>query len=115
LNCNKDAFEVTEHIVIPESKHAVTLLTQGKIANCVRSRFIVLPAVDFNNQTSFAANKIADIADYRDLSSELVSVDLTIANPIPIRMVFSLRPRTALPLTRIAAKSDLSPQRAGRG
>ena len=70
-------------IVVPEPENRVALLAQTAIPNFIRSRFIVLPAVDFNNQTFFAANKIADIADYRDLSSELVSVDLTIANPIP--------------------------------
>jgi hypothetical protein len=61
----------------------VTFLGQAPIPNCVGSRFIVLPAVDFDNQMPFAANEIADVAEDRDLPSELVPVDLTITNAIP--------------------------------
>jgi hypothetical protein len=43
----------------------------------------MLPTIHFDDTTFFAANKVTDVAEYRDLSRKLVSVDLPVANAIP--------------------------------
>jgi hypothetical protein len=43
----------------------------------------VLSTIDFNNQKSFTAHEIADIAAYRLLPHKFMSIDLSVANAIP--------------------------------
>jgi len=43
----------------------------------------VQSSVDFNDQKFLAANEVTDVAAYRDLSDELVTVKLAIADTIP--------------------------------
>ena len=74
---------VTSTPSIPEPKHSVTFLTQATISYYIHARFTVLPAVDFNNQTPFAADEVADVADQRLLPYELMSVDLSVTDTIP--------------------------------
>jgi hypothetical protein len=90
----------------------------------------MLSAIDFDDQHSLATNKITGVVFNRHLPNEFMPVDLPIANPIPedrfrVGLVdaqtsrdpdgfFVVAPHCP-PLTRIAARSDLSPQSAGRG
>jgi hypothetical protein len=83
LNRHQDAFDISKNIVVPEPKHAVTVFSQATITYHVRGRLVVLPTVDFNNQSSFSADKVADVTKYRLLPYELVPVDLAIADSIP--------------------------------
>jgi hypothetical protein len=80
---DQNAFEIAKHIVVPESKHPVTFLGQSAITDGICSRFMMLPAVDLNNQTSLTTDEIADVAGYRFLPDEFLSVDLPATNAIP--------------------------------
>ena len=53
------------------------------ISHGVRRRFIVLPAVRFDDQTSITADEITDETTNRLLPYKFMSVDLPIANTIP--------------------------------
>jgi hypothetical protein len=83
LNLSQNAFEIAKHIVVPETKHSVTFLAQTTISYRIRGRPVVLSTIDFNNQKSFTAHEIADIAAYRLLSHKFMSIDLSVANAIP--------------------------------
>ena len=131
MNRNQNTLEIAQNIVIPESKHSVAILSQSTVSYRVCCRFIVLPAVHFNDQKSFAANKITDVAAYRLLPYKLVSVDLPVTNTIPengfrVCLIDAQRSRDSdrLPIwpthcpaphpeTPLRAVSDLSPQKSG--
>jgi hypothetical protein len=83
LNGDKHALDIAENIVVLEPKHAVTFLTQAAISYRVRSRRIVLSAIDLNNQTAFATDEIADVVCYRVLTHEFMSIDLPVTDTIP--------------------------------
>jgi hypothetical protein len=94
-------------------------------------RFIVLPAVHFNDDKSFATNEIADVIAYRLLPYKLIPIDLAVANAVPkngfrvclidaqasrdsdhlaIWATHCLAPHPKFPLR---ANFDLSPQKSG--
>ena len=46
-------FDITEHIVVPEAKHAIAALFQIRLFACIArdaACFVVLAAVEFNHQ-----------------------------------------------------------------
>ncbi len=83
LDRSKNALSISENVVVPKSKNFVIFLNQTTVAYCVRSRLIVLSAVDLNDQTPFSTNEIADVTQYRFLPDELMPVDLPVADAIP--------------------------------
>jgi hypothetical protein len=83
LNRHQDAFGISENVVIPESKHAIAVFSQATIAYYIRRGLIVLTAIDFNDQSSFSADKVADVTEYWHLPDELVPIDLPVADAIP--------------------------------
>jgi len=57
--------------------------SQAAISYDVFSRFIVLTAVNLNDDKSFTADEIADVVADRFLPHKFVSANLPIANTIP--------------------------------
>jgi hypothetical protein len=133
LDRSQNSLEIAKNVVIPESKHAISIRNQALISYRVCSRFIVLSAIDFNNEKLLAANEIADVTTYRLLPYKFMSVDLPVADAIPkngfgvcladaqpsrdsdhlpIWAAHCLAPHPKFPLR---ANFDLSPRRAGRG
>jgi hypothetical protein len=133
LDRYQNAFEIAKNVVIPKSKNPETFLHQLAISCRVRGRFIVLPAVYFDDDPSFATNEIADVFAYRLLPYKFMPVDLPVANTIPencfrVCLIDSQLPRDSdhltiwtthchapHPETSLRDASDLSPQSAGRG
>jgi hypothetical protein len=62
----RDAFGVGQHIVVPETKHAVAVRFQHCAAWRIRL-FAVLPAIDFDDQLGAMAREIGDILTDRNL------------------------------------------------
>jgi hypothetical protein len=83
LNHHEDAFDISKNFVVPESKHSVTFFGQATISYGIRSGFIMLPTINLDYHSQFAANKVADVTEDRHLPCKFVSVDLPIANAIP--------------------------------
>jgi hypothetical protein len=83
LNRHQDAFGISEHVIVPESKHSVTFDHQAAITDRVGGRLIMLPTIHFDNQPPFSADKVADVTKYRLLPHKLVPIDLPVANTIP--------------------------------
>ena len=133
LNGDQNAFEIAKNIIVPESKHSISVSNYPLIAHRICRGFIVLSAVDFDYKKSFAANEVADVTGYRLLPYKFMSTNLPVANTIPengfriclidaqssrdsdhfaIWATHCLAPHPKFPLR---ANFDLSPQRAGRG
>ncbi|TWA91386.1 hypothetical protein [Bradyrhizobium stylosanthis] len=83
LNDGENTFDIPEHVVVPKAKYLVSLLAQPLITNSICCGFVVLPAVDFNDDSLLAAYEIADLADDRFLPDEFVSIDPPISDAIP--------------------------------
>src|SRR5439155_58415 len=69
--------------VVPEAENSVALVLQARITDRIRRRFIVLTTVDFDNETLFTADEVADVTSNGLLPDELVAVDPPVTNPIP--------------------------------
>jgi hypothetical protein len=130
LDRSQNSLEIAKNVVIPESKHVISIRNQALISYRVCRRFIVLSAIDLNYEKLLAANEIADVTTYRFLPYKFMSIDLSVANAIPesgfrvclidaqpsrdsdhlsIWAAHCLAPHPEAPLR---AASDLSPPRA---
>lgn len=57
--CRAHTLGVVQHLVVPEPQHAVPLAFQKLRAACFRGgRWVVLPAIDLDDQSRFMADKI---------------------------------------------------------
>ena len=83
LNCDQHTFKISEHIIVPESKYAISFGREVAIANRIFGGLVVLSAIHFDHDLLFSADEVADVAADRHLPRKLVAVDLTIADTIP--------------------------------
>ena len=83
LNCAENAVDIAEYIIVPEATDFVAFIGQPTIADCILGGFAVLSAINLNDEQLLAANKIANVALDRQLTHELVSIDLPIAKSVP--------------------------------
>jgi hypothetical protein len=78
-----DAFDIAEHLVVPESQDAKTLALQPRRSRIVLDNpTVMLPAIDLDNEAPIEA-------DDRHLSAETMTVDLFEAKLRP-EALFSL-------------------------
>ena len=76
---------VGQHVVVPKSQDSVVMIGKPFVAGNVALVVSVLPSVDFNDETSFAAHKINRVRPDRLLPNELVSVQPARPQSIPKR------------------------------
>jgi hypothetical protein len=79
----KHAIDVSQHVVIPETQHAIALCRQIGIALFVVKSFRVLAAIHFDNQAMFATNKVHNERTNGFLADEFQSSDLACAQSLP--------------------------------
>jgi hypothetical protein len=70
----KHARNIAEHVVIPKPQNSIVVIGEPFVANRVVRIVRMLSSINFNDETSFAANKIDRIRTDRLLSDKLVSV-----------------------------------------
>jgi hypothetical protein len=75
----ENAISIAKDIVVPEAKDAVASSLQFLITSTVAETVSVLCAIGFDDELSFAANEICDVASYRFLSYEFETVEPTVA------------------------------------
>jgi hypothetical protein len=80
--------DIGQYIIVPESHRSRigpprTANLLSSIATMVRSRFGVLPAIDFHDQSPFQTGEIDDVGTYRMLSPELASQQLSAPEMFP--------------------------------
>jgi hypothetical protein len=75
-NCFQDAIHILEHFIVPKSQHAISMLSQPTVTFHVTFVERVLSAIEFNNQSLLAADKVDDIPADRLLSDELAASEL---------------------------------------
>jgi hypothetical protein len=93
--CLQHTIHIAHDVVIPETQHAIIVLTKPPVSYNVALTFSMLPTIDFENQSLLSADEINNITSNRLLPHELVSADRVCSQPIP-ETQFSIR--------RIAAK-----------
>ena len=75
--CREDylpnAFDVSQHLTIPEPQHAVAMFEEPLIADGVASAFGVLAAIDLDHEPFLSTDKIDDIRSDRLLTDEFES------------------------------------------
>jgi hypothetical protein len=74
---------IAEDIIVPNPNCPISKIAQHRIALTVRRAIGVLPAVDFNDDTLLAANKIREKRANRLLAHEFEAAELPIATMSP--------------------------------
>ena len=74
----KNAIDVLQNIVIPEAENKVPHRFQHLCPRQIALVFVMLSAIDFNDQMRFLAAKIEDKATERHLTPELQTCKTTI-------------------------------------
>lgn len=124
-----DAFEIFQHLVVPEPQNTIALFSKPAIAPGITLAAGMLPAIYLDNETALSAHKIDRVAADRDLPDKFEPGQSPCAKDLPqplfslgrtapkspcTRRGFGVRPPhlTFTPLP--APCADLSPL-AGRG
>jgi len=72
--CGEDsfpnAFDISKYFIIPKAQHAVTMVGQPSITDRVARVCRVLTAVDFDDESLLAADKVNDVGTDRFLADE---------------------------------------------
>jgi hypothetical protein len=71
-------FDVLQHLVIPETEHAIAIRLEILGSLGVRRdvvRLIMLPAIDFNDDAILVTGEIRKVRTYRRLSAEIGALD----------------------------------------
>ena len=77
--CLQSAFEIGEHVIIPETHDLVAMVDKLRGAYRVPFRFRMLTAVEFDDEVGFAAGEVGNVWPYRLLADELEAKQL----PVP--------------------------------
>jgi hypothetical protein len=81
----KHAFQIPEHIVIPEAQHTITVgfdLSRSRQIGC--ALLIMLPSIEFNNEFRSPADKVHNERPDKSLPSEMrASKRDVVAKPLP--------------------------------
>jgi hypothetical protein len=83
LDYAQNAINISDYIIVPESERSETFGSEVAISHDIFCGFVVLTAINFNDETTLAADKIANIAVDRLLSYKFVRIDLPVSNTIP--------------------------------
>ncbi len=75
--------DIGQHIIVPEPDNHELQTLDANVTSMVRSRFGVLPAIDFHDQSPFEASEIDDVRTDRVLSPELASQQLSASEMFP--------------------------------
>lgn len=76
------AFQIAQHLVVPEPHHAKALRLQPRRSGCIAFGR-VLPTVYLDDQSRLEADEIGDIVSKRHLSAEFRSLQLARAQRLP--------------------------------
>jgi hypothetical protein len=75
----ENAISIAKDIIVPKAKNAVASSLQFLVTSTVAETVSVLSAIGFDDELSFAANEVCDVASYRFLSYEFETVEPTVA------------------------------------
>jgi hypothetical protein len=84
-----DAVPFFDHVDVPEPHHPIALAFQPVCAALVvGSAHRMLSTVQLQHQTTLQASKIDNVSSDRRLAAELVTTELTFAQPIPCEPLY---------------------------
>jgi hypothetical protein len=82
-NSFKHTRHVAKHVVIPKTQNTVVVIYKPFVPHRVARAVRVLPSIQLNNETTFAANQINRVWTDRLLPDELVTIEATRSMLIP--------------------------------
>ena len=82
-DCFKNARYVAQHIAVPESQNTVIVIDKPFVTDCIARAVRVLASIQFDNETTFAADQINRAGPDWLLPNELVAIEATRSDPIP--------------------------------
>jgi hypothetical protein len=84
-DCFNHPTHIAKHIVVPKSQDPVIMISKPFVTGNITRVVSVLPSIDFNSETTFAANKIDGVRTDRFLPNEHVSIQPARPQPKPKR------------------------------
>jgi hypothetical protein len=76
-----NTFDIRQHLVIPESDNPITFRIEPRRSSRIGDLpFIVLAAINLNDQLRTSTAKIRDIRTDRNLFSKMIAIDLAATN-----------------------------------
>ena len=96
VNLSQHAVSVGKNIIVPKANDTIALTLKPRRSLRVAKTIGMLPAIEFDNQTPFGAEKISDIQTDRHLPSKFETKKRTIAE---------IRPQTFFGVRLIDAQS----------
>jgi hypothetical protein len=76
------AFQILQHIVVPEAKYAEALRLERLRAGEI-GLWGVLTAIDLDDQAAFEAAEVGDVLADGPLTAEFMAAELTGSKPVP--------------------------------
>ena len=67
-----DAFDIAQHLVIPESQHTIAMFAEPSIAHGVSSALGMLATVNLDDQPFLSTDEINDVPSDRLLTDEFM-------------------------------------------
>ena len=84
-NSFQNAGDIAQDIVVPETQNPIIVIGKPLVADHVVGVVSMLPAIDLNDQTSFAAYKVNRVWANRLLPNKFVTVERARPKPAPQR------------------------------
>jgi hypothetical protein len=85
--CREDhvpnAFDISEHFIIPEAQDAIAVVDEPSISDSVSRVRRVLTTIDFDNESFFSADEIDDVGTDCFLPHEFESAEASGAQVFP--------------------------------
>ena len=84
------AVDIPKHVVVPKAQNLEASVRATSITNCIRLAFIVLPAVDLNDESRFEANEVNKVRTDLNLATKAQAVEL-FGTEMPPEEAFCIR------------------------
>ena len=89
VKCDRNRFKNARHVaqdlIIPESQDAVVVVDKPFVADSITSTVCVLPAINLNDEATFAAGEVNGVGTHRLLSNKLLAIKPARPQPAPQR------------------------------
>jgi hypothetical protein len=83
----KNAGQIMQNVIVPESQDAIVVVSEPFVANCVAPAIRVLSAVNLDNKAGVATDEVDGIRPNRLLPDKLVSIQSPGAKIVPQRLL----------------------------
>jgi hypothetical protein len=72
-----NALDITEHVIIPETKHPIAIGGEPRIAPLVVAAIGMLATIDLDDELQFVGENVSEVCSDRDLAPEFRVLELS--------------------------------------